>query len=240
MKLNAYPVQLLNDFSKSQHINSKPRFFLIFFFNIFLCFGARRPQEEKGQGRSGVPDDAQGWTAGHGVQGSGAVGRQGAVGEQDRAHAGHPGGVQEAVQRRRRPRRLVQDHVRDRQAAGDDALASVRRARRRRHVRQLRQQRTVRQEHRPAGRGAVPAAGRVQGPRQRHRRRWRRWRRRSHGDVFRGLVAVRRVRRRATRFGSEGRSALKTGWISGPRDHRPIPSRLTPPQPPTSQCQLEK
>jgi len=123
-------------------------------------FGVHRPQEEEGQGWSGVPDDAQGRSAGHGVQGSGAVGRQSAVGEQNRTYAGHSGGIQEAVQRWW-PRWIVQDHVRDCQAAGDDPLASVRRAWCRRHVRKLRQQRTVCPKYCPAGRRALPSAGRV-------------------------------------------------------------------------------
>lgn len=165
-----------------------------------------RSQEEKGQGRPRVPDDAEGRSAGHGVQGAGPVGRQGAAGEQDRAHAGAAGGVQEAVQRRRRPRQL-QDHVRDRQAAAAHALAPVRGARGRRHVRQLRQQRPVRAQHRPVGR-AVPAAGRVPGARQGRRRKRRLQRRRPDGHVVRRLSARRRFRRRAARLQPAGRGPV--------------------------------
>lgn len=164
----------------------------------------RRSQEEEGQGRSRVHDDAEGRSSGHGVQGTGAAGRQGAAGEQDRAHLGPAGGVQEAVQRR--PWRFVQDHVRDRQAAGAHPLAPVRRARRHRHVRQLRQQRPVRPEHR-AVRGAVPAAGRVPGPRQGRRRRRQR---RSDGDVLGRFVAGDRHGRRAARNQPQRRSSLTT------------------------------
>lgn len=109
----------------------------MFFNNCLLtdCFFFRhRSQEEKGQGRPCVHDDAQGRFARNGVQGAGAVGRQGIVGEQNRAHVGHPGGVQETVQRRR-PRWLVQNNVRNRQATGADTRASVRRSRSHGHFR---------------------------------------------------------------------------------------------------------
>jgi len=186
-----------------------------------------RPQEEKGQGRPSVSDDAQRRSAGHGIQRPSVVGWQGSVGEQDCTHVGHSGGVQEAVQRRR-SRWIVQDDVRDRQAAGDDALASVRRARCRRHVRQLRQQRTVRAKYCPTGRRALSAARRLQGPRQ--GRGW--WWRRSSDDVVRSFVTV---VRRATRFRPEGRSALNAPGSFLPTD--PVgsqPPSLTPPQPPTN------
>jgi len=138
-----------------------------------LPLDVRRPQEEKGQGRPGVSDDAQRRSAGHGIQRPSVVGWEGSVGEQDCAHVGHSSGVQEAVQWRW-SRWLFQDDVRDRQAAGDDALAPVRCSRCRRHVRQLRQQWTVRPKYRPTGRRALPTARRVQGPRQGNR--WCGWR----------------------------------------------------------------
>lgn len=42
-------------------------------FDVFMVW-MFRSQEEKGQGWSDVPDDAEGWSAGDGLQGSGAVG----------------------------------------------------------------------------------------------------------------------------------------------------------------------